>query len=748
MSLRSRFIRWTGARPSLVLFVLIASLYAMTAGSTRDGFGYSADGSFAFEMARSAVVDPGHVYLRTYSSNFSRWGVGLPIAFAPLVAFAEPIAQIAPQRDRVPVGEHEILLVNYAPLGGSDQLNVTRELDLGLTPGAYDELVLLSHSALSADIPQGVEIARLLLVGADGARVERSIRVGIETAEWAYDRADVRAVVQHDRPTPAANHLGNTRANYYAAAWTFDPPIDLAEASLTYLVDTGNLYVDGVATRGLDGAWVDGPGIGRVWSERQNAEFFLRLWTPLANVLITALGVVLLFKIAQRMGYSVRIALVVALVYAVGTMAWPYAVYDFAEPLVTTLLLAAVWLVMLQRDTGLARYAALAGVVGMAALASKYVTFIAIPVLAIYLVLQHKPGRTWSEVWRRGWRPLAYFVAPFVLVAPAVLLAAALVFDVRLLYERELIAGIGRGWLDLPFALGFHGLVTSWGKGILWYNPVLLVAVPVIPWFIRRHGWRSFVFAAIPVVYLLLYSKKQVWYGGNGWGSRYLVPTLPYLIVMGAPLIAWIGGRSRRFVPALALSAVLVASVGVQLLGVSKDFTLYLNLFQQQVAGAVPENGAVYGGQDYQPWSSTQPEGDFAAVLYAHQFSPLLAHAWLLRADAAQLLIPDRLDVLEDLLRRTPWSRFGVDAAPARPAHGLGLDFWSMVLSGHYLAHRGVLVWVGVALVAIQLVSISALALLARRLWPSPGFGGAVRLIPVGAYGALLVFFDTLHFML
>ena len=87
--------RWWITRPALLLFLFVFSLYSLTLGVGRNGAGYSADGTFAFEMAKSAMIDSGHAYLRDQNQNFARWGIGLPIAFAPFVAFAEPIALAA-----------------------------------------------------------------------------------------------------------------------------------------------------------------------------------------------------------------------------------------------------------------------------------------------------------------------------------------------------------------------------------------------------------------------------------------------------------------------------------------------------------------------------------------------------------------------------------------------------------------------------------------------------------------------------
>ncbi len=744
----ARFMRWGQARPALLLFLFTFTLYALSMGAARNGSGYSADGTFAFEMAKSVMVDPGHAYLRDQNRNFSRWGVGLPTAFLPLVALAEPLARAAPQRDRIPLGEHDVLLVNFPPLGGMPVPDVQGEIELGIETGVYTALALLSHSGLSAQFAQGTEIARLHLTDAAGGTSEHPIRVGIETAEWAYDRGDVRAMIQHEQPPPVARQIGNARAYYYGATWRFDPPRELASARITYLQPDGNFYVDGLALRTRDGAWIDGPGVGRVWSERQNREFFRRIWVAAANAFITAVGVVLVFRILRRLRYGERVAVVGALAYAVGTMAWPYAKFDFSEPLVTTFLLTSVWLSLVYGSTERLRYAALAGLAVFAAVLTKYVSVIAVPILLVGLVVGARSGWTWGETLRKSVRPALLFLSPFLVVLVPALVAAATLFDFRLLYVHELIGGLQRGWLELPFGLGLGGLITSWGKGVLWYNPLLLVTLPAIPWFVRRHGWRSLVFLAIPVAYALLYSRKQVWYGGNAWGPRYLVPALPLLVIVGAPLFERVTERARHWLPGVALAGVVLVSAGVQFMGVSKDFAGYLDLFQQQVAGAVPLKGAIYGGADYQPWSSIQPEGDFAAVFYAYQFSPLLAHAWLLRADAVNLLAPDRTDWLADALSRTPWSRFGIDAIPPRPENGLGLDFWSFSLVESFLAYPGMLVWVVVLLLVLQFAALGSWVGLSGHVWPTSRGLRSVRFLAIGAFAALFISFDTLHFML
>jgi hypothetical protein len=85
----------------------------------------------------------------------------------------------------------------------------------------------LSHAAA---LPDGALAATVRLRHADGAETALPLRAGIETAEWAYDRPDVRAQVAHARPEIA--HTFPARSGYppeehpgyvYRAAWALAP---------------------------------------------------------------------------------------------------------------------------------------------------------------------------------------------------------------------------------------------------------------------------------------------------------------------------------------------------------------------------------------------------------------------------------------------------------------------------------------------------------------------------------------------
>jgi Bacterial membrane protein YfhO len=63
-----------------------------------------------------------------------------------------------------------------------------------------DTLSLVTVTANSTPLPQGAKVADLIIHTADGRRIEREIKAGVDTAEWAYERPDVKSVIRHSLP--------------------------------------------------------------------------------------------------------------------------------------------------------------------------------------------------------------------------------------------------------------------------------------------------------------------------------------------------------------------------------------------------------------------------------------------------------------------------------------------------------------------------------------------------------------------
>jgi hypothetical protein len=105
------------------------------------------------------------------------------------------------------------------------------QLDLGAgareeleTGGATaTELSLVTAMANSNHIAEGAAVARIRLRTGDGRVIDRELRAGRDTSEWAYDRADVKATVQHGRaPVAESWGAGGFEGHRYSARFTFD----------------------------------------------------------------------------------------------------------------------------------------------------------------------------------------------------------------------------------------------------------------------------------------------------------------------------------------------------------------------------------------------------------------------------------------------------------------------------------------------------------------------------------------------
>ncbi|HEX2988047.1 MAG TPA: YfhO family protein [Chloroflexota bacterium] len=99
-------------------------------------------------------------------------------------------------------------------------------------PVKADEVSLISSLRSAADIPQDAEVADVVVVDTNGERVTLKVKAGRDTAEWAWDRPDVRPHVGHQQPKVADK------------IWASDTEGRRYQANLYY----GNLKLDKTRT--------------------------------------------------------------------------------------------------------------------------------------------------------------------------------------------------------------------------------------------------------------------------------------------------------------------------------------------------------------------------------------------------------------------------------------------------------------------------------------------------------------------
>ncbi|HEU5318052.1 MAG TPA: hypothetical protein VFX49_18210, partial [Chloroflexota bacterium] len=579
-------------RSTIAVFLTLLCLYALTAG----GQGYSVDGTFSFQLARSVATDPTHDFARRNAATLARWGPVLPALGVPFVWLGAALGRLAPPRDSVAVDGERLTLYDFPPIGGPAS-GAPGRLELPVTGGALDDVQrarVVSFLSLASSVADGAPVASLVLVGRDGAPLARVVlRAGRETAEWAYDVPGA-APSAHARARVVGRWPGNPQANLYGA----DLDVGRAAQPAAVVVEwtgadpTARLHLRAVQLRGARGAVeVVGPTSG-TWMADDQAAFFARFAFSFVNVPLVALTCALLVPLGAFLGYSTPAATALALATGVATPLWPYAKHDFAEPAAALFIVAATLCVVGAR--GAARRFVLGGACAALAAGARYTAAWLLPVLAVQAAYAGwQTGAPVAPIPTRLRR--AATACGLTVLVPALGLVALLASGRRLpTIWGGAGSGLAQSWLDFSPLNGLYGLTFGPGKGLLWYAPGLVLALAGAPAFLRRQRAHALVFAALPALYLLTYGSKGVWHGG-GWGPRYLIPIVPLVACLALPVVERLIHR-RSGVGASLTAALLVISVAAQLLGALKHPNLYTVMYRDHVAPKPPSYGYALGG--------------------------------------------------------------------------------------------------------------------------------------------------------
>lgn len=263
------------------------------------------------------------------------------------------------------------------------------------------------------------------------------------------------------------------------------------------------------------------------------------------NSLVSAGGVALFFRIARRLATGSTAPAAVTIVYAFGTLTWPYAGTFFSEPLATLLVMASF-----ERLTAPgARGAAVSAGLWLGLAVWTHVTAILFAPFFLFLATRD-PGGAPSP---------ARFLRFGGSLALVLLGLGAYHFA---LYGDPFETGRGGDYATfVPPWRGLYGLLLSPGKGLFLHVPVAALAVWAWPAFSQRHRRLALVLGGCLLARLLFIASRSDWHGGFSAGPRLLVQAVPFLLLA---LVPWLESRPARPRAVLGFSLASLLSFAIQ----------------------------------------------------------------------------------------------------------------------------------------------------------------------------------------
>ncbi len=309
----------------------------------------------------------------------------------------------------------------------------------------------------------------------------------------------------------------------------------------------------------------------------------------LLNAVLTALTGLLIFMFVHRLNFSLLIAISTALIFGLTTISFVYAKYLFSEPLAGFLLLLAAYMLYAYRQEGGVRHTIIAGLAaGLAVLARANNLFL-LPVFGLYLL--------WAAYVRLlNPKPLKRVVG--LLLSPAILsfIGSLIIPGLMILGYNAIRSGnpLQTGYDLTLFSsnpiLGLYKLLFSPLRGLFIYSPLLLLSIPGWWRFHKSYSAEAWLFLGLVSITLALFS---FWSSGEGlsWGSRFLVPLIPFFTICLAPIIQQVVGNTSH-VPHttshllhIAFYLLLPISLLIQILAVAINPWVFLARMQSEFGG-------------------------------------------------------------------------------------------------------------------------------------------------------------------
>ena len=263
------------------------------------------------------------------------------------------------------------------------------------------------------------------------------------------------------------------------------------------------------------------------------------------GVLAALGGVAFLALMTPRLG--VPSALVATYAVFLGSLTFPYATAMFAHAATVGLLCLALWAAL---GHSAPRHDYLAGLFAGLAVAAEYPAVIPCTMLGLYLAHSDVP-----RAWRFG---LALAPGAILILGKNFLIQGSpfsVVYGSNPAFP-QITSGNAFGF-NLPDPEAVAGLLWSEYRGLFFWCPVLLMAIPGLVVLFRKQPPVAWMITLVFAFMLIQVSSFHGWFGGHAVAPRYLAPALPFLGVAAAY------GIKRFPIPGVVLTLLSMLLMGM-----------------------------------------------------------------------------------------------------------------------------------------------------------------------------------------
>tara|TARA_B110000438_G_scaffold4359_1_gene4382 strand:+ start:3642 stop:5216 length:1575 start_codon:yes stop_codon:yes gene_type:complete len=253
----------------------------------------------------------------------------------------------------------------------------------------------------------------------------------------------------------------------------------------------------------------------------------------------SSLTVSVFFLIAKSYKFSIRTSLILTVLFGLSTIVWAYSQTSLSSVPVTFILLSGFFYYRKFLQTNSNVHLLLTGILfGISFLTRNDMILIFIPFFIFLLI----------KTLKRNLKIKTLFT--FIIPLSISYLIQKIISFVRVgIPETTYTATtVGDDWASAansnPYFLNLFGILFSPGAGLFIYVPILFTAFVGFFDFYKKNKSDCILFLSFVSIFAIFYSAGSYWHGFNGWGPRYLLPIVAFVIL---PLGASIEKRTNFF---------------------------------------------------------------------------------------------------------------------------------------------------------------------------------------------------------